>query len=491
MEPILDLMLITKDDRNDIDAVFWLSLVLAALCYLIFLMFRGFGWDADSFVSAAQFVKLVNYKLYGTYDFGTHPKLLSIVVFGIIYQLFHSFVPLTFVSIAINSIMVAVICKWVKDTGGVWLIALIGLIVNYDWSLIVINCDNPAFSVPFIIFGLYTYYHNKNRSYGIALLLISSLFRPGAEIILIAMILIEWKLRNTTPRIWLPLLLVTLICLSHTLFGIYLAYPTKEQFIKLNLLCYPEAEAEIQVYKHSFRALFYYFNSVVHQLTAIPNIIFSIMALTAIPVLVKYKTSILFLVLVPMATLILPLGIFVYGVASINTLPEKHMEYVIVLPPLAAYSTYIYFYTKRLTPQISAILVAIALLSLFIFCGFTGNRLHGNYEIALEGDGKTPWNHLTEVRKIISREIPKDYSYSLLTTGDNLIFSILDAGLSAYHIDLAEDSSKYISPQIDYDVIIIPQEHLAYFDNDKLKRYRFFQTIYNGCNYLILIKNLG
>jgi hypothetical protein len=321
------------------------------------------------------------------------------------------------------------------------------------------------------------------------------------------MILLEWKSGNRNPRLWLPILFVTLICLIHTLFGIHLAYPTKEQFIKLNLEFYPESEPEIQVYKHSIRALLYYLNSVIEQLTTLPNVIFSIMALTAIPVLIKHKTSIRFLALAPVATLILPLGTYVYGI-TFNTQAEKHMEYVIMLPPLAAYSTYMLGYLKRLTSQISALLVAMALISLCVFSGFSGKKLHGNYEIAWEGESRIPWNHLAEVKTIISREIPKDYSYSLLTTGDNLIFTILDVGLGAYRIDLAEDPSKYIfdaglgayrfdlakdpskyiSPLVDYDIILIPKEDLVYFSDDKLNKYRLFKTVYNGYEYQILIK---
>src|SRR6185369_10816333 len=130
---------------------------------------------------------------------GTHPKILTILVFGIFYQLSHSFVYLTFLAITINSIMVAVICKWVKETGGLWIIALIGLVINYDWSLIVVNCDNPAFSVPFIIFGLYSYYGKNHKITGAILLLVSSLFRPGSEIILLLIMLLEAKSSNFRP----------------------------------------------------------------------------------------------------------------------------------------------------------------------------------------------------------------------------------------------------------------------------------------------------
>ncbi|HXE97698.1 MAG TPA: hypothetical protein VN642_14925, partial [Dongiaceae bacterium] len=368
-------------DNDGCSWTFWAAFFIAALSYLNFLFNRGFGWDGDSFVSAAQFVKFMNNRLDYPYDvLGTHPKILTILVFGIFYQLSHSFVYLTFLAITINSIMVAVICKWVKETGGLWIIALIGLVINYDWSLIVVNCDNPAFSVPFIIFGLYSYYGKNHKITGAILLLVSSLFRPGSEIILLLIMLLEAKSSNFRPITWLSLITATLICIINTLFGIYLVFTTKEQFIRACVEYYPEAKAQIPIYKHSIRALFYYLQSVFNQLSTFPDILFSMLAGTAIFGLIKHKNPLRFIALAPMASLLLPIGIFVYGV-TVNTQAEKHMEYVIVLPALASFSFVIPRYIKYKSLIISITAVVSTLILLCISSGLVGAKLHGKYEI--------------------------------------------------------------------------------------------------------------
>ena len=61
-------------------------------------------------ISAVQFVKLVNPSIYGLYDGGTQPKLLSIVLFGSVYQLTHNFQYLTLLAILLNASMVATLC---------------------------------------------------------------------------------------------------------------------------------------------------------------------------------------------------------------------------------------------------------------------------------------------------------------------------------------------------------------------------------------------
>src|SRR5581483_9339730 len=76
-----------RPERPFAAAAFGAAFAFFALCYLGYLGWRGFGWDGDSVVSAAQFVKLTNWRIYGTPDGGTHPKLGCILLFGLIYRL--------------------------------------------------------------------------------------------------------------------------------------------------------------------------------------------------------------------------------------------------------------------------------------------------------------------------------------------------------------------------------------------------------------------
>ncbi len=128
-------------------------------------------------ISAVQFVKLLNPSIYGLYDGGTQPKLLSIVLFGSVYQLTHNFQYLTLLAILLNAFMVATLCFWVSALNGASWIAFLGFSINIDWYQIVVNCDNPAFSIPFAFIGLYLYFHLHREIAGVVSLLVSSLFR--------------------------------------------------------------------------------------------------------------------------------------------------------------------------------------------------------------------------------------------------------------------------------------------------------------------------
>jgi hypothetical protein len=160
------------------------------------------------------------------------------------------------------------------------------------------------------------------------------------------------------------------------------------------------------------------------------------------------------------------------------------MEYVIVTPALASFSFIGLRYLKN-SLIASTIVVVITSVFLCTTSGLVGAKLHGKYEIGRNGEGKYPWRPLSTVKAIIEREIPKGYYYNALTTEDYLTFLILDAGLMASKIDVAEDPNSYTSPKIEYDIILLPNEHFAYFHNSTLQKYRQFEA---GDNQTLLIR---
>ena len=169
--------------------VFIISLLFSIIVYSIYLAFRGFGWDGDSIISGSQFIKIINRNLYySPIDGGAHPKILTVLLFGTVYQITGSFYILTFLSIILNSIMVATIIKWIHKERGIWLISIFGLLINIPWAKIVINSDNTAFSIPFIAIGLY--YISKNKYVlGTTLFVISNFFRTGSEFIIFILLI--------------------------------------------------------------------------------------------------------------------------------------------------------------------------------------------------------------------------------------------------------------------------------------------------------------
>lgn len=278
---------------------FLIYFIASASLYGVFLYCRGFGWDGDSVISATQFVKLVNPSIYGLYDGGAQPKLLTILVFGAMYQLAHNFVYLTLLAIFLNAFMVAV--------------AFLGFSINIYWYQIVINCDNPAFSIPFAFIGLYLYFHLHREIAGVILLLASSLFRPGAEIILLSILFLRLMKRDKANKETLMVILASIIGVLHSLYGYLLAYPTKEAFLSATVTFFPEASSQIARFRYSPLVLLVYLKTIVLQATK-PNIIlFLPFAVIGTFNIFRKNISIKYLGLGILSTLIQPAGAFVYG----------------------------------------------------------------------------------------------------------------------------------------------------------------------------------
>ncbi len=103
---------------------------------------------------------------------------------------------------------------------------------NIGWNEITVNADNPGFSVPFLMFGLYAFCHRGRQNAGAFLLMISSLFRPGAEIVLGVLLLRELIQGNRSVIIGGAFLFLALV---HTLYGSYLASEQRVVFAAKHL----------------------------------------------------------------------------------------------------------------------------------------------------------------------------------------------------------------------------------------------------------------
>ena len=148
------------------------------------------------------------------------------------YQLTHNFQYLTLLAILLNAFMVATLCFWVSALNGASWIAFLGFSINIDWYQIVVNCDNPAFSIPFAFIGLYLYFHLHREIAGVVSLLVSSLFRPGTEIILFFILFLHLIRKDKADKVTLIAFLAIVIGALHSLYGYLLAYPTKEAFLE-------------------------------------------------------------------------------------------------------------------------------------------------------------------------------------------------------------------------------------------------------------------
>lgn len=428
-----------------------ISFIIALSSYTVYILFRGFGWDGDSFISASQYQKLIGSDLYGIIDGGAHPKILSVLLFGIIYQISGGFYLLTFISIILNALMLGILIKWVNKEKGFWIVALIGILINIPWTKIVVNCDNPAFSIPFIIFGLY--YISKDKLIeGAIFLTISSLFRSGAEFIIIIILLKQLFNKNLKKTIILGLAFV--LAAIHTYWGYLLIYPTKELFWKLawEFITTPENIAE---YQYSVNAFIPYISSVVKQLFNKYSILFIILSIIGMVKLFRIQNSIRLMLLVPLASLILPISSFIYGTAH-TILETKHMGYTILLPVLAAFS-FNSSILEKVGSKTKVFITSGVLLLVILFSAFTGNLKQGDYEAHVNGTGTIGWTSFPNIKNDIKSIFPSE-KINILTAYQYLTFVTLDVGKYAKNIDVIQNAIEINYSTIDkHDLIIIPR----------------------------------
>jgi hypothetical protein len=440
--------------------VFRSAFLVAAFASLFFICIRGWGWDGDSVISATQFVRLLNPSIYGIDDGGTHPKLLCIVLFGVTYQLAGSFVPLTLLSVLLNASAVALVCKWIQETQGNWLLALAGFAINIPWHSMVASCDNPAFSVPFLFAGLYFYCHGPRIALGAVLLLISSLFRPGAELVLLVLLAVNVLKREYTTR----RLLVQIGCLAaavaHSVYGFYLAYPSADQFRRLCVTYFPGAAEQVPVYKHSLAVVVPYVQNVVSLIQY--NYCYSIFLLPAaagVYRVLREKTSFRLFLLVPVSTFVLLAGAFAEG-TIINMQPQKVMEYGWLMIAMASFFRWdgqtrvvASRVNERMRTAVATMLVVltaaivIGLRIQYPFCYL--------YEVNPDGSGGLKWRELKDTGRLLRSRAAGEKYRALISRLDRPFFT-LDAGLRARSLDCFDGIALSTQSVQNYDVILTP-----------------------------------
>ena len=458
--------------------VFIVTFFISILCYTIYLAFRGFGWDGDSFISASQYQKLIGSDLYGMIDGGAHPKILSVLLFGIIYQLSGGFYILTILAILLNTLMIMTIILWINKEKGIWIIALIGILMNIPWTKIVVNCDNPAFSIPFIIFGLY--YISKDKIMeGTIFLVVSSLFRSGAEFIIIIIFLKHLYNKNLYNTIILGFAFV--LTALHTYWGYLLIYPSKELFWKLawEFITTPDSIAQ---YQYSLKAFIPYLSSIMKQLFNKYSILFIIPSIWGTIRLFKTNNSLRYILLIPVASFILPISSFLYGTAH-TILETKHMGYTILLPVLAALSVDNSLLNK-IGFKIKVFLTSGIFLVVILFSAITGNLKKGEYEAHINGTGTIGWTNFPDIKYDVKSTFPSE-KIDILTAYEYLTFIILDIGKYAKNINVIKTEMEFnISTIEKYNLIVIPK--VWYGDSSRVSNIGY-TIIPNNNNYVYYI----
>lgn len=431
--------------------VFFIAFVFSVITYSAYLIFRGFGWDGDSFISASQFIKVVNRDLYHIpIDGGAHPKFFTVFLLGEIYQITGGFYFLTFISIILNSLMVSTLCNWVNKEKGLWIIALTGLLINIPWTKIVINCDNTAFSIPFIVLGLY--FASREKYFNSALLLtVSNFFRSGSEFIIV--ILIIHALYHKKPKNIVIFGIALAITLIHSNWGYFLVYPSREIFWN-NCWTFRATPESIAEYQYSIKSVVPYIQSVFKQLLTKYSVIFIIPAIIGLIRILKYRSKIVLAIILPADSLILPVSTFLYG-TILKILETKHMGYTILLPVLAAFSINSSI-LEKMGSKIKVFITSGILLLVILFSVFTGNLKHGDYEAHVNGTGIIGWTNFPDIKHDVKSIFPSE-KINILTAYQYLTFVILDVGKYANNIDVIRTVTDFNYTAIyKYELLVIP-----------------------------------
>lgn len=454
---------------------FLLGCAGSAAYFAVLIHFRGFGWDGDSIINAAQLYRLFIPELYESYLCGTHPKFLMMVLFGSVYKLTGTFHVTTIVSVILNSVMIGLMCKWVKERGGIWLISLLGFVLSLSWSVLVIDVDNPALSIPFNFIGLYLYFHASQRRLGILCLAISSLFRPGAELVLFVIIL--WEVYQRNFKIKLHCVVLGILLLS-SYFGVYLGHPSKLAVLQCLITPY------VAVAPFSYQAVEAYFRTVRVVFTTTPYFpVFLILALIGTGRLLYGRNLALASILAPVSSLFVLMGALNFGVI-VNFRYDKLMEFSLLVPLLAGFAipqwlaTVKWKFPANLRSAAGILAFGMVFLLATDSAVSYGKRYRGSYQTHTNGTGTHRWINLRGVEGIIKQKVSNATDLAALVDVENEVFFFLDVGPILSRIDIFKGAQNIVNYPLDnYDIIVINADKLADMPKSALQSLQCFQKI--------------
>ena len=432
----------------------------AVVLYASLVYTRGFGWDGDSVANGAQFVRLLNPGLHECTNLATHPKLFMILLFGLTYLLSGHFYLTTAAAIVLNALMWGFLCQWVHERRGLWPLTLLILVASKWWHPAVINADNPAFSVPLLLMGLCFYFGKGRKRAGVLMLAFSSMFRSGAELVLLP--IVGWELWRGNREVW-PHVAALAFLLPLTWFSYLLGFPDKESFVQQCVHAYRASESPTP---YAWRIVSTYCEQVVATLALQPVAVILLAAVGAVRSIVT-RSSAVAIWLAPAASLTLAAGAFVYGVTLNYIEFPKLMEYYLVLPFLAGCAIpWPGSLVDRLRHGLRAVigwgfLAAVVVFAIWLALGL-GRRDRGEYEAHVDGSGKLGWRSLRGVPEVIERRMPSRPNRRALVDADNDVFFFLDVGLHVSKIDVVADREALdaidLSP---YDLVLLNADKLA------------------------------
>lgn len=186
-----------------------------------------------------------------------------------------------------------------------------------------------------------------------------------------------------------------------------------------------------------------------------------------------------YLLLAPLATIILPIGTYFYGTTETITY-DKMMEFSIILPVFAAMNQYLQALLERIPRKVK--LPVIMYLSVCLFLIYAGIRCKGLYEVNNDGTGSIKWKQYDKANAMLKRL--SHQKFHALVSNDNKFFFVLDNGFQAKSIDIIEHTEKPDLHNEHYDVLLLSKTSLQALPAESLSNYRDFPL--DDENYLYL-----
>jgi hypothetical protein len=217
--------------------------------------------------------------------------------------------------------------------------------------------------------------------------------------------------------------------------------------------------ADIAIYKHSAKAIIPFLNTVYEHVTGKYNILFLLLSIISIKKLIQDRNDLAYIMLAPLATIILPIGTYVYG-TTVSTTFDKIMEITIILPAISSSNQLANYVLDKFEVFIKSIILILYIVTC-CFLMYAGTLLKSFYEVNNDGTGGMKWKQLTEANRIINTSIDKNVKFDALISFNNLFFFVLDNGLRARKIDVIEYESEESMSVNKYDIIIIPSSYVS------------------------------
>ena len=237
------------------------------------------------------------------------------------------------------------------------------------------------YTVPFTVL-------TTSGSYSLASisLLVSSLFRPGAEIILVFILFLRFIRKDKADKVTLIAFLAIVMGALHSLYGYLLAYPTKGSIFQRLRNIFSASSISNRNVPNSLRVIRPYLETVISQAAKPTTLVLLLFAVKGSVEIFRKHLPIKYLGISILATLILPAGAFVYGV--INNIQTADDGIYVCLSRVWAFAIQHSAprpFTK--TKLGEYVLVSLGFLCIVLFVIFSGLRLQGKYEVKPDGTG--------------------------------------------------------------------------------------------------------